>query len=334
MNELFIRADMNSSISMGHMMRCLSVADSAKERGAGCTIITADEQPEGLIRERGHECIVLGSSWDDMEGELAELEKVIEKHGIKKLLIDSYQVSESYLRKVNSLTDVYYLDDLNSFLYPVHAVINYANYATDSFYPVRFPGTLFYLGCGYAPLREAFKSPVPKKINFEVKNLLVMSGGSDPFGILGKILNVIPAGRYNDINVICGNYNEREEELRAAYENDPSVHIYSHVQKIWELYEQADIAISAGGSTLYELSSMGVPTITYSFVDNQIPNVRSFDTDELMPCAGDVRGGNVPARIAELLDRVESYEYRTAVSRRLQSVVDGKGADRLAALLL
>ena len=106
------------------------------------------------------------------------------------------------------------------------------------------------------------------------------------------------------------------------------------MQKIWELYEQADVAISAGGSTLYELSSMGVPTITYSFVDNQIPNVRTFDNDELMPCAGDVRGGNVPKRVAQLLEKLDSYEFRSGVTRKLQNVVDGKGADRLAKLIL
>ena len=315
-------------------MRCLSVADAAKKHGARCTFITADEQPEAIVRERGHECIVLGTRWDDMESETPELAKIIREKKIEKLLIDSYQVTEGYLRKINSLTDVYYVDDLNSFLYPVHAVINYAVYANDNFYPVRFPGTSFYLGCAYAPLREAFSDPHPKKINYEVKNLLVMSGGSDPFGILGDILAAIPLEKYHDVNVICGNYNEREEQLRSTYSGHPSVHIYSHVQKIWELYEQADVAISAGGSTLYELSSMGVPTITYSFVDNQIPNVRTFDNDELMPCAGDVRGGNVPKRVAQLLEKLDSYEFRSGVTRKLQNVVDGKGADRLAKLIL
>ena len=70
---------------------------------------------------------------------------------------------------------MYYVDDLNSFLYPVHAVINYAVYANDNFYPVRFPGTSFYLGCAYAPLREAFSDPHPKKINYEVKIMTSMS---------------------------------------------------------------------------------------------------------------------------------------------------------------
>ena len=319
---------------MGHVMRCLSVADAAAGFGAGCCFITADDQPQSLILERGYECIVLGTRWDDMDGEVGELEKVIRDKGIGRLLIDSYQVTESYLRRVNSLTDVFYLDDLNSFAYPVHAVIDYAVYADDDYYPERFPGTRFYLGCGYAPLRKAFADPHPKKIKQKVDNILIMSGGSDPFGIIGEILEAIPLDGFSDINVICGSYNLKEAELRERYKGYPGVHIYPHVADIWNLYEQADIAVSAGGSTLYELSSMGVPTITYSLADNQIPNVTYFDKYGLMPCAGDVREGNVPKSVSRLLKEMDSPERRADISVRLQRLVDGKGAERLASLIL
>ena len=325
---------MNSLVSMGHVMRCLSVADAAAGLGAGCIFITADDQPLSLIRERGYECIVLGTKWDDMDGEVGELEKVIRDKGIGRLLIDSYQVTESYLRRVNSLTDVFYLDDLNSFAYPVHAVIDYAVYADDEYYPDRFPGTRYYLGCGYAPLRKAFADPHPKKIKQKADNILIMSGGSDPFGIIGKILETIPLDEYSDINVICGNYNLKEAELRERYKDHSGSHIFPHVADIWDLYEQADIAISAGGSTLYELSSMGVPTITYSLADNQIPNVTYFDKCGLMPCAGDARSGDVPQGVCRLLDKMKEWPFRADVSVRLQKLVDGKGAERLASLIL
>ena len=140
--------------------------------------------------------------------------------------------------------------------------------------------------------------------------------------------------KYNDINVICGNYNLGEAELRDRYKDDPRVHIFSHVTDIWRLYEQADIAISAGGSTLYELASMGVPTITYSFADNQIPNVTYFDRYGLMPCAGDVRKGNVPTGVCRSLEEMAGQDHRSDISKRLQELVDGKGAARLASLII
>ena len=326
---LYIRADMNSQISVGHVMRCLSVADSAKERGIKTVFIAADDQPASLVRERGHELIVLGTDWQNMDGELPELEKLITERKIDRILIDTYQVTDSYLRYVNALTKVFYLDDVNAFPYPVYAVINYSNHASESTYPVRYPGTRFYLGCGYAPLREAFKNPHPKKINQSVKNVLILSGGSDPYGMLPAILEALPLNKYETVNAICGNYNANLDIIKTKFASYPSVHILPRVEKIWRYYEEADVVVSAGGSTLYELSSMGVPTITYSFVDNQIPNVRAFDLDGVMPYAGDARGGNVPARVAKLLEDLDDPAVRNENSRRLQRLVDGRGADRM-----
>ena len=330
---LYIRADMNAQISVGHVMRCLSVADSAKARGIKTVFISADDNPASLIRERGHELIVLGTDWQNMESELPELEKIIKEQQIDTMLIDTYQVTDTYLRRVNELTRVFYLDDVNAFPYPVYAVINYSNHADESTYPVRYPGTKFYLGCGYAPLREAFKDPHPKKINPTVKNILIMSGGSDPYDMLPQILEAIPLDKYETVNAICGNFNDKLESLKAKYASNPSVHILPRVEKIWRYYEEADIAVSAGGSTLYELSSMGIPTITYSFVDNQIPNVRAFDLDGIMPYAGDARGGNVPGRVAKLLEELDDAAVRNENSRRLQRLVDGHGADRMVDVL-
>ncbi|MBP3265424.1 MAG: UDP-2,4-diacetamido-2,4,6-trideoxy-beta-L-altropyranose hydrolase [Lachnospiraceae bacterium] len=330
---LYIRADMNSQISVGHVMRCLSVADSAKARGIKTVFIAADDNPVPLVKERGHEIIVLGTDWQDMESELPALEKIIAERGIDRILIDTYQVTDAYLRRVNELARVYYLDDVNAFPYPVYAVINYSNHADESTYPVRYPGTKFYLGCGYAPLRKAFKDPHPKKINPSVKNILIMSGGSDPYDMLPQILDALPLKDFETVNAICGNFNNRLDSLKAKYASYPSVHILPSVEKIWRYYEEADVAISAGGSTLYELSSMGVPTITYSFVDNQIPNVRAFDLDGVMPYAGDARGGNVPARVRKLLEEMDDASVRSENSRRLQRLVDGQGADRMVDVL-
>ena len=53
-----------------------------------------------------------------------------------------------------------------------------------------------------------------------------------------------------------------------------------------------------------------------------------------MPCAGDVRDGNVPENVCRLLEELESPERRADISVRLQRLVDGKGAERLASLLL
>ena len=58
-----------------------------------------------------------------------------------------------------------------------------------------------------------------------------------------------------------------------------------------------------------------------------------WDLDGMMPCAGDIRGGNVPARVRKLLDDMDDAAVRTESSRRLQRLVDGNGADRFVDVL-
>ncbi|MBR7089273.1 MAG: hypothetical protein IKI46_02100 [Lachnospiraceae bacterium] len=332
-DTLYIRADMNAEISTGHVMRCLSVADAAKRMGKKAVFIAADDNPKELIESRGHGCIVLGTVWNDMQGELEKLGEVIASEKIERLLIDHYSVTEEYLKAAGKLTEVYYLDDLKAFDYPVSAIVCYAVYGED-YYRDREPGKKYFLGCGYAPLREAFGDPHPKKIKEKPESILIMTGGSDPYGIAEGILGAIPLDDFGSVNVICGRFSGRKEKLEELFAGRSNVHILPFVGNIWELYDDTDIAISAGGSTLYELASMGVPVITYSFADNQIPNVSSFAEKGFMPCAGDVRKDDIYSNIVKLLEEMKPAEKRKDLSGKLMKLVDGKGAERLAAALL
>ena len=332
-DTLYIRADMNSEISTGHVMRCLSVADAAKRMGKKAVFITADDQPKELIESRGHKCIVLGTEWNDLEKEIPALSKVISSEKAERILIDHYSVTAEYLRKVNSLTEVIYLDDLKAFDYPVSGIVCYAVYA-EELYRDKDPDRKYCLGCDYAPLREAFENPHPKKIKERPENILIMTGGSDPFDIAEKTLGALDLNSYKNVSVLCGRFSGKKEKLEALYGKHGNVHILPFAERIWELYEEADVAISAGGSSLYELASMGVPVITYSLADNQIPNVNSFDKKGFMPCAGDARTEDIYANIAKLLDEFGPAAKRKEISEKLMKLVDGKGAERLAKALI
>ncbi len=324
---------MNSEISTGHVMRCLSVADAAKRMGKKAVFIAADDRPKELIESRGHRCIVLGTKWNDLDSEIPALSEVIASEKIECLLIDHYSVTESYLKAVNGLTEVIYLDDLKAFDYPVSGIACYAVYGED-YYPDKDPEKKYFIGCDYAPLREAFGNPSPKKIKDNPESILIMTGGSDPLGIAEGVLGAIPLDDFASVNVICGRFSGKKEKLEELFGDRTNVHILPFVENIWELYDGTDIAISAGGSTLYELASMGVPVITYSFADNQIPNVSSFDAKGFMPCAGDARKDDIYPNIVKLLDEMKPAEKRKDISEKLMKLVDGKGAERFARALL
>lgn len=99
--------------------------------------------------------------------------------------------------------------------------------------------------------------------------------------------------------------------------------------------QEADIAISAGGTTLYELCALGVPTISYAFVDNQLDNVKQFQADDIIAYAGDVREENIVDKINMYLKKyMNDMELRKKKSLQMQRFIDGKGAERIAEALI
>lgn len=331
---IYIRVDMNETIATGHMMRCLSIADAARRMGYGATFILADRMAVELLDERGYRSIVLNTQWDQMDAEIDAILRVIEEKKIHRLLVDSYQVTEKYLSALKAVTEVVYIDDMNSFVYPVDKLICYANYANRMDYTAGYGNTELFLGTDYAPLRHEFADIGSKYIKPSVENVAVLSGGTDHYGIIEKILDAICGENDKEINVICGRYYQEYSMLVKKYQGYGNVRIHRSVDNIVDYMVKADVAISAGGVTLYELCACGTPAISYSFADNQFKNVRKFDEDGIIDYAGDVRSDDVVGRIQVLLQQYRKAKVRRMKSIQMRKMVDGKGAGRIVELLV
>lgn len=332
---LYIRTDMNRVIATGHVMRCLAIADAAKDLGEDTTFILADDQAAGLLEERRYQRIILNTSWEDMDLEVPAIRELAEKYRIEKMLIDSYQVTENYLRSLSAIMQTFYIDDLNAFLYPVRSLICYANYWEKFKYPKRYQNTRLFLGTRYVPLRKEFCECEKKEISPQVKKLLLLSGGADKYRILGQILKRLNIDKYLQINVICGRFDTQYDELKELESFYGNVKVYRAVSDIKRYMEEADLVISAGGTTLYELCAVGTPTISYSLADNQLENVKKFHEDGIIDYAGDVRKDDVVENIERYLQLYDSdQKLRQEKSKKMQELVDGKGAWRVAEALI
>lgn len=335
---VYIRTDMNPVIATGHVMRCLSIADAIREQGGEAVFITADEYPLETLKCRGYETMVLNSDWKSMEDELPQLLKLIEAKNVQKLLVDSYQVTEKYLAALEEKTQVIYLDDLDQFPYPVSAIICYANYWKRFSYASHCikdkSEPALYLGMDYVPLRKVFWHGREKEIREEIKNVLLLSGGTDTYHILEKLVDFFKTRPGIQVNIICGAYYPNFKALCEKYRDCRQLIFHQNVANPEEFMDKADLAVSAGGTTLYELCAMGTPTISYSFVDNQLFNVEQFAKEGIIDYAGDVRHENIYEEIGQLFERYQDHRLRRERSLKMQKQVDGRGAERIARVLL
>ena len=327
--KLFFRVDMNRTIATGHMMRCLAIADAAQKIGIRSTFIIADNTAVSLLQSRRYQYIILRSSWDKMEDEIGQMIELIHRHNIEKLIIDSYYVTKSYLAALTYETETWYIDDINAFHYPVNGIICYASYWRKFKYDDSYSDTQLLLGTEYAPLRREFTNLPLKKINERIAHILILSGGSDEYNIIGKLLESQKGKSDTVIDAVCGLFNPRYDEMTDKFQKNLKIHIHRSLPDIDQYMKTADLAISAGGTTLYELCACGTPTIAYSLADNQLDNVRQFDEDGVIKYAGDVRTDDVVSNAIELMKQYDCMEVRKLLSAKMQRLVDGLGAIRI-----
>lgn len=331
-----IRVDANSEIATGHVMRCLSIAYGMKKACIDCMFITADENAKQIVSSNGFKVICLNTQWNDLENEIEQIVTVIHKYQIDKLIIDSYYVTIQYLESLMNYTKVIYIDDMNFFKYPVSMVINYNIYYKMFSYTEIYNGTETHLllGCKYVPLREEFKS-IKYTCRERVNKVLITTGGADKHNVAGKLLNKILEMKLFkgiEFHIVVGILNSNLDYLNELSDKCNSIILHKDVKTMSELMRDCDIAITAGGSTMYELCACGVPSICFSFADNQLYGVKSFSKEKLMPYAGDVRDNEekcISNLIAYIEENIESSKIRKDKSVYLQNKVDGNGVIRI-----
>ena len=162
---------------------------------------------------------------------------------------------------------------------------------------------------------------------------MILSGGSDSFNMLEHIAELFVNNIDVQVDIICGAFYPDFIGLKQKFSNYSNLCFYQNVSNLDEFMETADLAISAGGTTLYELCAKGTPTISYSFTDNQLGNVVQFHEDGIIEYAGDVRTDDVYANIYKIYEKYKDPELRKCYSGKMQKVMDGQGAARIAALL-
>ncbi|BCN32509.1 UDP-2,4-diacetamido-2,4,6-trideoxy-beta-L-altropyranose hydrolase [Anaeromicropila herbilytica] len=338
---LYIRADANSYIASGHIMRCLTIAEEMRKNGEECIFITADEEPSALLQSKGFERICLNSRWNDLEYELNDLLRLIHEKNITHLLIDSYYVTDIYLLKLRQKCKTIYIDDLGSFSHSVDMLINYNIYWNQLGYHSWYNDSdvRLCMGLSYAPLRKEFQNRKPL-ISKNVKHVFITSGGSDQYNVAGLCLDeIIKRSEFKGLifHVIVGNFNKNKEKLIDIARYNKNIELHYNVTNMYELMNSCDLAITAGGFTMYELCACGIPMICFAFADNQLPGVRGFESNNLAIYAGDIRE-NERLCMDKIMDGIDYFlvnnDKRIQMANALTKVVDGKGASRIAQCII
>ena len=334
--KLYIRTEANRITAGGHMMRCLAIASEVRRLGSECVFITAEEASAKLPQEQGFETIVLNREFTAFDTEIPVMKELIRSRGIERLLIDSYYVTPSYMSEINGDTFAAYIDDIHERIWDCSCIINYSVYASDYAYEKEYPKAQKLLGCDYVPLKDIYRDVPEKEIRDEAKKILVLSGAADPEHFLLKLAEYVSGhAKGYEYTMIAGRFSEDREKLKAIAASSEAVRLLEPQPDLKRAFTEHDMAITAGGVTMYEMAVTGTPGISYISADNQLGNATGFDRLKLIPYAGDIRKDFSFEKLNEMCaglagDRTRRWE----ISRALQKLTDGRGAERIARALL
>lgn len=289
------RVDASSGIGIGHLMRCLTLADRLQRKGGAVCFISRDlpEVYREQIVARGHRVHLLpppahpadpasgpahaawlGARWDDDAAQT--IAAITAAGGADVLVIDHYAIDrrwESLLRPRVGLICV--IDDLADRPHDCDVVLD-QDYFPDP--ARRYVGllpahcrTLF--GPGHALLREEFLVAAGhlRERDGAVRRVLVFYGGADPDNLTGRTLDALVPflGPQLQLDVIVGAINPHVETLRARCAGLPQVRLHVQADNMAELMAAADLAFGACGTATWERCILGLPAVVVILAENQ-----------------------------------------------------------------
>ncbi len=323
--NLAIRADGNSTIGMGHIMRCLSLAKEFRKNGDRVIFISNGLIGIEKITSEGFRAVPVDG------GEPEAIARICTAEDLEILIVDSYRANRDYLCALKpKIPLLIYLDDLNRFDNPAEIIIN-GNYAAEGM-GYRKPSfrQLQLLGVEYNLIRDEFKGLSQPKVRPEMERILITMGGTDPANLSGKLITALRQDSVFDkiaLDVVVGAGNPRYNELLELSRCFSSLYIHYDVQRISGLMLQADLAISAGGSTLYELCACGTPTSAVITAENQRFLVTELDKAGYLTNLGWYR--DLDLNNLKVVIKTYSYPKRRRMSAKMRQLVDGNGTARV-----
>jgi len=348
---LIIRADADEKIGIGHIMRCIALAQAWRDKGGKVTFISICKNDSIIkrIKEEGFAFIPLQRSCPDP----ADLNKVtnIIKRNLKKhrniwCVLDGYQFDTIYQRALRSaqvkllvFDDYHHLDT-----YHASIILNQNIGAEKIQYSCDFD-TQKLLGLKYTLLRTEYFDLQKRAHDFTkpVRNLLVTLGGSDSDNTTAKVIGALLNPQFKDItvNIVVGPSNPNKMQIYNLVNNSlknngelfPNFVIHENAN-MPALISSADLSVSAGGSTCWELCYFGIPFLVIIAAKNQQNIGSGLQVAGAARCVGWAKKISKTKVQKHLADLIGDANLRENMSKTGSTLIDGKGRLRVIQTML
>lgn len=328
MTEILFRADGGPGIGAGHLSRCLALAQACRQRGWRCTLLTlAGSTPLHGWRDievRSLPELDPGSA-QDLQATAAQVKEL----GAAWVVADGYRFSVEYLARLDAQTQLLVLDDLGE-RDPACRVMLNPNPGAESRHAGHYrQAREVLLGTEYFLLRPEIRGA---QASPERQRVLVTFGGDDDENLaLAFVSLAAEQGLDIHADVICTVAGVGLAQLRQVAGRAPGHwQVHAGPLEIAPFMARASVMICAGGTTACEAASLGIPCVIVVRADNQRPGAQALMDLGAASVAGEGAAA-LPVALAMLKELLADGRRREDMGCRGRALVDGRGAERVAA---
>lgn len=364
--QVLFRTDASLQIGIGHVMRCLTLADALAARGAACQFICRAHEGNlnEFIRKEGYVTHVLPeapetgtgsvvprpdtsvldlahSAWlDATQGEDAEAcAPILAAQGADWLIVDHYALDARWER---ALAPHYHklmvIDDLADRSHACVLLLDQTfGRETTDYRPLVPDACSLLCGSQYALLRPDFAAlrtySLQRRTQPVLRELLITMGGVDKGNATGQVLQALrncPLPADCRVTVVMGETAPWQEEVRKQAKDMPMLtRVLVGVSDMAQLMADSDLAIGAAGATSWERCCLGLPTIMLVLAENQLKVAQGLQWSGGAKLISLVQGATTQLRellVPFIADPVQLLR----MSECAAAIVDGAGADAVA----
>lgn len=296
------RVDASESIGLGHMMRCLTLADELKKNGYHILFLCKEitKKLSEKIRFKGYDISFLESDFIDKVNvtkgfQSIQFDQDIDgKKSLKALwgqewdllVVDHYGLDCRWEKEVRPVARcLMVIDDLANRKHECDILLDQSAQRKVQEYRQLVPSNCLILtGSNYALLRSEFQNLRRQYLNRQLKKepslkkILISLGGGDQTNHIVAILNGLSQSVSSltcSVIVIVGESNM--DKIKSSTQGlDISVDLRQFSDDMASLLLESDLVIGAAGTSAWERCCLGVPSIVLVLASNQLDNAKAL----------------------------------------------------------
>ncbi len=358
--KIIIRADSSPFIGTGHVVRCLTLAEYLRNEGADVSFVCRDHENNLIAwieREKRIKVHVLPadriwnfgkglplSEWDwlgtDIHIDAAQTISVLKEiRDPDWIVVDHYSLDYRWEKQIRPyVRKIMVVDDLANRRHECDLLTDpnlsedprgrYGEIVTDQCKVLAGPE--------FVIMRPEFRIVKEKtRIRDGRVNRILVFFGSDPTNETEKALRAIR--RFTPkiaIDVVISLLNPFRYEIESFAAGLPNCSCHVQTSSMAELMSLADLSIGAGGTTMWERCSLGLPSIVIAVAKNQEGPSLAMASAASILYLGRSREVTVDALTEHVSGLIRDPGLLVRMSSLGQSLVDGRGCERIAKYLI